>query len=58
MDHSAGGADPDVRIKDRLKTGREKLEQALESIAFLCEEVEPPKGELGHIHWFRCEVSR
>jgi len=52
LDHSAGGSDPDVLINDRLKKGREKLDNALEAIALLCEPVEPPKGELEHIHYF------
>lgn len=52
LDHSSGGADPDVLIHDRLKKGRERLDDALEMIALLCEPVEPPKGELEHIHYF------
>ena len=52
LDHSAGGADPEVMIKDRLKNGRERLDNALEAIAMLCEPVMPPKGELEHIHYF------
>jgi type I restriction enzyme, R subunit len=53
LDHSDGsGVDPQVLLKDRLKKGRERLDNALESIAMLCEPVEPPKGELEHIHYF------
>ena len=52
LDHSAGGVDPEVLIKDRLKKGRERLDNALEAIALLCEPVEPPRGELEHIHYF------
>jgi type I restriction enzyme, R subunit len=52
LDHSAGGADPEVLIKDRLKKGRERLDNALETIALLCEPVDPPGGELEHIHYF------
>jgi type I restriction enzyme, R subunit len=52
LDHSAGGADPDVLIQDRLKKGKERLDNALEAIALLCEPVEPPKGELEYIHYF------
>ncbi len=52
LDHSAGGATPEVLMQDRLKKGRERLDQALESIALLCEPVQPPKGELEHIHYF------
>ena len=52
LDHSAGGADPEVLLQDRLKKGRERLDEALEALALLCEPVEPPKGELEHIHYF------
>jgi type I restriction enzyme, R subunit len=52
LDHSAGGASPEVFMQDRLKKGRERLDQALESIDLLCEPVQPPKGELEHIHYF------
>ena len=52
LDHSAGGADPEVLLQDRLTKGRERLDNALEAIALLCEPVEPPKGELEHIHYF------
>jgi type I restriction enzyme, R subunit len=52
LDHSAGGSDPDVLLHDRLKKGKERLDNALESLSLLCEPVEPPKGELEHIHYF------
>ncbi len=52
LDHSAGGVEPEVMIQDRLKKGRERLDSALESLDLLCEPVEPPKGELEHIHYF------
>ena len=52
LDHSAGGSDPEVLLQDRLKKGKERLDNALEVITLLCEPVEPPKGELAHIHYF------
>ncbi len=52
LDHSAGGSDPEVLVQDRLKKGRERLDAALETLALLCEPVEPPGGELEHIHYF------
>ncbi len=52
LDRSAGGADPDVLLHDRLKKGRERLDNALEAAALLCEPVEAPRGELEHIHYF------
>jgi len=44
--------DPEILLKDRLSKGRERLDNALEAIALLCEPVEWPKGELEHIHYF------
>ena len=52
LDHSAGGTSPEVLLQDRLKKGRERLDQAFEAVGMLCESVEPPKGELEHIHYF------
>jgi type I restriction enzyme R subunit len=52
LDRSAGGAAPDVLLQDRLKKGKERLDTAIETLALLCEPVEPPKGELEHIHYF------
>src|SRR5439155_694281 len=52
LDHSAGGTDPEVLLQDRLKKGRERLDNALEAIAMLCEPVPAPQGELQHIHYF------
>ncbi len=52
LDHSAPGVDPEVMVQDRLKNGRERLEDALEVLALLCEPVEPPRGELEYIHYF------
>jgi type I restriction enzyme R subunit len=52
LDHSAGGADPEVLLQDRLKKGRERLDNALEALELLCEPVEPPKEALEYIHYF------
>jgi type I restriction enzyme R subunit len=52
LDHSAGGADPEVLLQDRLTKGRERLDNALETLDLLSEPVEPPKGELEHIRYF------
>jgi len=52
LDHSSGGAEPEVFVQDRLKKGRERLDDAIETLALLCEPVEMPKGELEHIHYF------
>ena len=53
LDHIEGDiVDSDILLKDRLTKGRERLDTALEVVAALCELVEPPKGELEHIHYF------
>lgn len=59
LDHSAGGAEPEVLLQDRLTKGRERLDSAIEAIALICEKVELPKTELEYIHYFcgNTEVS-
>lgn len=52
LDHSAGGADPQVLLQDRLKLGRERLDAAIETLALLCEPVRPPRQELDYIRYF------
>jgi len=52
LDRSAGGADPEVLLQDRLQKGKQRLDNAVETLALLCEPVEPPKGELEYIHYF------
>ncbi len=52
LDHTAGGASPEVLMQDRLKTGQARLDEALEAVALLCDPVQPPRGELEHIHYF------
>jgi type I restriction enzyme R subunit len=52
LDHSADDASPEVLVKDRLAAGRERLDDAVEALALLCEPVQPPKGDLEHIHYF------
>ena len=52
LGHSADDTSPEVLVKDRLEAGRERLDDAVEALALLCEPVEPPKGDLEHIHYF------
>lgn len=52
LDHEDVGADPDVMMQDRLAKGRERLDEALEALALICEPVQPPRGELEHIQYF------
>jgi type I restriction enzyme, R subunit len=39
-------------LKDRIKTGRENLDSALENIKKFCEPVKPPKDSLNYIEYF------
>jgi type I restriction enzyme, R subunit len=57
-DYTAGALDGYDRediaglLEDRLEKGRERLDEALETIRALCEPVEPPKGTLEYQHYF------
>jgi len=44
--------DNDILLKDRLTKGKERLDNALETIALVCEPVLPPKDILAHIRYF------
>ncbi|MBC8507624.1 MAG: restriction endonuclease subunit R, partial [Chloroflexi bacterium] len=52
LDDSVPGEMPDILVQDRLKKSREKLDNAIETLALLCEPVEPPRNDLDHIHYF------
>jgi len=52
LDDSDGGGSAEVLMQDRLKKGKERLDQALEQLALLCDPVQPPKDMLAHIHYF------
>ena len=52
LDLGSDGIDPNVLLQDRLKKGKERLDNSIEILSLLCEPVEPPKGELEHIHFF------
>ena len=52
LDHTAGGVEPEILLQDRLTKGKERLDRAIETLALLCEPVEPPEGELEHMHYF------
>ena len=45
-------SDVEGLLKDRLKKGKERLNEALEAIKALCEAVEPPKDTMAHIRYF------
>jgi type I restriction enzyme R subunit len=52
LDASAGGASPEVVMKNRLEEGRRRLDEAREAFDLLCEPVAPPRGELEYIRCF------
>ncbi|NJM67206.1 MAG: HsdR family type I site-specific deoxyribonuclease [Acaryochloris sp. RU_4_1] len=53
LDHSdIDGSDPEILLQDRLTKGRQRLDDAIEEIALLCEPVQPPRDELNYIHYF------
>lgn len=45
-------SDIDVMLQDRLEKGKERLDNALEEIALLCEPVEAPKDMMAYIRYF------
>lgn len=44
--------DCEILLQDRLKKGRERLDNAIEEIALLCEPVPTPKSKLDYQHYF------
>jgi len=60
LDHSAGGADSNVLMQDRLEKGRERLDDALEVLSLLCEPVAPPRSDMDYIRYFcgNTEIAR
>lgn len=44
--------DVEILIKDRLAIGKQRLDEALEELALLCEPVKPPKDSLCYIRYF------
>ena len=46
------GTIPEIELQDRLKQAKERLDNALEAIAMLCEPVEPPKELKQHQDYF------
>lgn len=54
LDHSSDGegSDSAVMMKNRIDKAKERLDQAIESIALVMEPIPAPKGELESIHYF------
>ncbi|MHB2149647.1 type I restriction endonuclease subunit R [Calditrichota bacterium LG25] len=49
--------DVDGLLKDRLESGRERLEELREKVKALCEPVEPPRDEQAYIRYFCAQES-
>ena len=45
-------SDIDILLQDRLAKGKERLDDALEAVALVCEPVAPPKDSLAYIRYF------
>ena len=42
----------DILLQDKLSFGKERLDDALDALELICEDVEPPRGDLEYIHYF------
>jgi len=45
-------------LSDRLEKGREKLEEAIETVKALCEPVMEPRGQQEYIHYFCSDTAK
>lgn len=52
LDDQGDGVDPQILLEDRRAQGKERLDDAREAVALLCESVSPPKSDLDYIHYF------
>lgn len=52
LDHSSGGTDDAVVMKNRIDKAKERLDQAIESMVLVMEPIPAPKGELQSIQYF------
>lgn len=52
LDHSPGGTDDVVVMKNRIDKAKERLDQAIESMVLVMEPIPAPKGELQSIQYF------
>lgn len=41
-----------ILLKDRLSAGKKRLDEALEALELMCEQIEPPQGNLEYIRYF------
>jgi type I restriction enzyme R subunit len=47
-----GESSPDILLQDRMTKGKQRLDDAIEAFALLCEPVQPPKDDLDYMHYF------
>ena len=52
LDDDTTGGTSEILLKDRLRIGKERLDDALEAIALLCEPVAMPKDTMDYIRYF------
>lgn len=52
LDHSSGGSDDAVMMKNRIDKAKERLDHAIEAMVLVMELIPAPKGELECIHFF------
>lgn len=52
LDHSSGGSDDAVLMKNRIDKAKERLDHAIEAMALVMEPIPAPKGELQSIQYF------
>ena len=53
LDHNGvDKSEGDILLKDRLKAGRQRLDEALEALELLCEPVPPPKSDFEYMRYF------
>jgi type I restriction enzyme, R subunit len=52
LDAKEDGVEPQILLQERLHAGKVRLDGAIEALALLCAPVQPPAGELEHIHYF------
>ena len=52
LDTDSGSADDNVQLKDWLSEGKKRLDQARESLSYLCEPVLPPHEVEQYLHYF------
>ncbi len=58
LDLDEGGAENNVHLKNWLEEGRKKLDEARETLRYLCEPVAPPREMEQYLHYFCGDAAR